>query len=115
MLLPREPKKPTPLAVLLRRLEQQLAGTPPPAPNLRLPLDHVASLYLFCPLPLVLSVLDDTGRASQRQRRLPAQQLVYFVIASSLFRDKSLPDVWQQLHTLSAQPEPDPSAFTHAR
>jgi Insertion element 4 transposase N-terminal/Transposase DDE domain len=115
VILPPKPKQPTPLTVLLRRLDKALAAEPPLSLNLRLPLDHAASLYLFCPLPLVLSVLNDTGRQSQRQRRLPAQHVVYFVIASSLWRDKGLPDVWQQLHTLSQQPEPDPSAFTHAR
>jgi hypothetical protein len=115
VILPPKPKKPTPLAVLVRRLEAELILRPLRSCNLRLPLDHVAGLYLFCPLQLVLDVLDDTGRRSERQRRLPAHHLVYFVIACSLFRDKSLPDVWQQLHTMSRQPEPDSSAFTHAR
>lgn len=115
MILPQQPKKPDPLAALLRRLEQERDALPPLDLNLRLPLDHVAPLYLFCPLQQVLSVLNDTGRQSQRQRRLPAQQVVYFVIASSWWRDLGLPDVWQRLHTLSAEPEPDPSAFTHAR
>jgi hypothetical protein len=115
VILPPKPIKPTPLAVLVRRLEAELASRTSCPCNLRLPLDHAASLYLLCPLQLVLGVLDDTGRNSQRQRRLPAHQLVYFIIACSLFRDKSLPDVWQQLHSLSKQPEPDPSAFTHAR
>jgi hypothetical protein len=115
MLLPPKPTKPTPLAALLRRLDGELASRPPLPVKLRLPLDHVRPLYLFCPLQLVLSVLDDTGRRSQRQRRLPAHHVVYFVIAASLWRDKGLPDVWQQLHALSQQAEPDPSAFTHAR
>jgi len=116
VILPAKPKKSTPLTVLLRRLEAEFASPPSLSLlNLRLPLDHAASLYLFCPLPLVLSVLNDTGRQSQRQRRLPAQHVVYFVIAASLWRDKGLPDVWQRLHTLSRQPEPDPSAFTYAR
>jgi hypothetical protein len=115
VILPPKPTKPTPLAVLLRRLEAELQARPPLALNLCLPLDHVRPLYLFCPLQLVLAVLHDTGRHSQRQRRLPAAHVVYFVIASSLWRDKGLPDVWQQLHRLDSQPEPDPSAFTHAR
>lgn len=115
MILPPQPKKPCPLAVLVRRLEQERAGLAPLPLDLRLPLDHVAPLYLFCPLQQVLAVLHDTGRHSQRQRRLPAHQVVYFVIASSWWRERSLPDVWQELHTLSARPEPDPSAFTHAR
>ena len=115
MVLPARPKKPTPYAALLRRLEAMLDAQPEIELTLRHPLDHVSSLYLFCPLPLVLSVLHDTGRQSRRQRRLPAHDMVYFVIACSLWREKSLPDVWQQLHSLSEQPEPDPSAFTHAR
>jgi hypothetical protein len=115
VILPPPPNKPCPLAVLLRRLEQQRAALPPLTLDLRLPLDHAAPLYLFCPLQRVLAALHDTGRLSQRQRRLPAHHVVYFVIASSWWRDRSLPDVWQQLHTLTGQPEPDPSAFTHAR
>jgi hypothetical protein len=115
VILPPKPKKPTPLAALVRRLEAEIPSQPAVSLNLRLPLDHARSLYLFCPLPLVLSVLNDTGRQSKLQRRLPAQHVAYFVIASSLWRDKSLPDVWQQLHSLSGQPEPDPSAFSHAR
>jgi hypothetical protein len=117
VILPPKPNKPTPMVVLLRRLEMELACREQvlPAISLHLSVDHVGPLYLFCPLQLVLSVLDDTGRQSQQQCRLPAHDMVYFVIATSLWRDKSLPDVWQQLHSLSKQREPDPSAFTHAR
>jgi len=115
VILPPKPKQPNPLDVLERRLEKELASRPELSTHLRLPLDHAQPLYLFCPLQLVCAILDETGRQSQRQRRLPAHHVVYFVIACSLWRDKSLPDVWQQLHTLSEQPEPDPSAFTHAR
>jgi len=115
VILPPKRKKPTPLAALLRRLDKQLASEPLPSLNLRLPLDHARPLYLFCPLSVVLSVLHDTGRQSRLQRRLPAQHVVYFVIACSLWRDKGMPEVWQQLHSLSEQPEPDPSAFTKAR
>jgi len=115
VVLPPKPTKPTPLAVLLRRLEEELRAEPPVLPGLRLPLDHAHPLYCFCPLSIVLDVLQATGRHSRRQRRLPAHHVVYFVIAASLFRDKGLPDVWQHLHRLGPEPEPDPSAFTHAR
>jgi Insertion element 4 transposase N-terminal/Transposase DDE domain len=115
VVLPPKPKKPDPVDVLARHLEERFAALPPLPCILRLPLDHLRSLYSFCPLQLVLSVLNDTGRQSERQRRLPAHQVVYFVIACSLFREKSLPEVWQQLHTLSDQREPNPSAFTYAR
>jgi len=115
VIVPTQPKRPCPLAALRRRLERELAALPPPELGLRLPLDHAAPLYLFCPLQRVLAALHDTGRHSRRQRRLPAHHVVYFVIASSWWRERGLPDVWQQLHTLSGRPEPDPSAFTHAR
>lgn len=115
MILPPKPQKPSPLAALIRRLQRQLDSQPPLDLNLRLPLDHAAPLYLFCPLQQVLDALHDTGRHSQRQRRLPAHHVVYLVIAASWWRDLALPDVWQRLHTLSEQPEPDPSAFSHAR
>jgi hypothetical protein len=110
-------KRPVCFSVLWRRLAEAAEAAPACAvgPNLREPLDHARRLYLFCPIDLVLSVLHDTGRHSQRQRRLPAQHVVYFVIAASLFRDKGLPDVWQALHLGSLEREPDPSAFTHAR
>jgi transposase IS4-like protein/DDE family transposase len=115
VILPPKPKKPDPVDVLVRRLQEKLASRVQLPCILRLPLDHVQSLFCFCPLQLVLSVLNDTGRQSVRQRRLPAHQVVYFIIGCSLFRDKSLPEVWQQLHTLDEQREPDSSAFTHAR
>lgn len=115
MILPPKPNKPPSLAALLHRLEEDIRSRPPLLLGLRLPLDHAAGLRLFCPLPTVLAALNDTGRQSRLQRRLPAHEVVYFVIAASLWRDKSLPDVWQQLHTLSPEPEPDPSAFVHAR
>lgn len=110
-------KTPVPFSVLCRPLAEAMEALPVYAidPNLREPLDHVRSLYLFCPLDLVLSALHDTGRQSLRQRRLPAQHVVYFVIAGSLLRDKGLPDVWQALHLGSWEHEPNPSAFTHAR
>jgi hypothetical protein len=115
VILPPPPKKPTPYAELLRRLEWAIDALPTLDLGARLPLDLASSLFLFCPMQLVLQILQDTGRDSQRQRRLPAHHLVYFVIACSLWRDKSLPNVWLQLHPLSEQTQPDPSAFVHAR
>jgi hypothetical protein len=115
VILPPPANKPSPLAAFSRRLPRLLAAPAALQLHLRLPLDHACSLYFFCPLPLVLDVLAATGRASLRQRRLPAHHLVYFVLACSLWRDKSLANVWLQLHSLGEQPEPDPSAFVHAR
>jgi hypothetical protein len=115
VILPPPPKTPSPFAALFRRLKRVLDALPTLSLNLRLPLDHAASLYLFCPLQTVLAILEETGRQSERQRRLPAHHVVYFVIACSLWRNKSLPNVWRMLHSLNDQPQPDPSAFTHAR
>jgi hypothetical protein len=115
VILPPPPKKPTPFSVLLRRFEQALRSLPALDLGKRLPLDRASSLFLLCPMQLVLAVLKEAGRDSIRQRRLPAHHVVYFVIACSLWRDKSLPNVWLQLQPLSDQPPPDPSAFVHAR
>jgi hypothetical protein len=101
---------------LLRRLEKALAALPQLGLGARLPLDRAGALFLLCPMPVVLAALDETGRDSIRQRRLPAHHVVYFVIACSIWRDKSLPNVWLQLTPLSERDEPpDPSAFVHAR
>jgi hypothetical protein len=115
VILPPKPKKPTPFAALLRRLENALAALPLLEMGARLSLDRASSLMLLCPMQVVLEALDETGRDSQRQCRLPAHHAVYFVLACSLWRDKSLPNVWLQLHPLTQGPPPDPSAFVHAR
>jgi hypothetical protein len=115
VILPPPPKKPSPFAALIRRLERAFDALPALELGARLPLDYASSLFLFCPIQVVLAAHEDTGRDSQRQRRLPAHHVVYFVIACSLWRDKSLPNVWLQLHPVCEQAEPDPSAFVHAR
>jgi hypothetical protein len=115
VILPPPPKTPTPYAVLIRRLEQTLAALPALELGARLPLDHASSLMLLCPMQVVLAVLEETGRDSLHQCRLPAHHAVYFVIACSLWRDKGMPNVWLQLHPLSQQRPPDPSTFVHAR
>jgi hypothetical protein len=45
------------------------------------------------PLPEVRAVLEATGRASQRQRELPAQVVVYYVIALALYMSASYREV----------------------
>jgi hypothetical protein len=115
VILPPPPKKPTPFAALLRRLEEALGALPALELGARLPLDHASSLMLLCPMQAVLRALQETGRDSKRQRLLPAHHAVYFVLACSLWRDKSLPNVWLQLRPLSTHKPPDPSAFVHAR
>ncbi|HQQ69865.1 MAG TPA: transposase domain-containing protein, partial [Alicycliphilus sp.] len=43
-------------------------------------------LASVCPRPLIEQVLAQTGRASQRQRLLPAPAVVYYIMALALWR-----------------------------
>lgn len=115
MILPPPPKTPTPYAELVRRLQRAFDALPRLELGARLPLDRASSLMLLCPMQVVLQALEETGRDSVHQCRLPAHLVVYFVIACSFWRDKSLPNVWLQLRPLSEQRPPDPSTFVHAR
>jgi hypothetical protein len=57
--------------------------------------DHI-SLGVVCraiPLAKVKAVLAETGRASRRQRELPAHVVVYYVIALALFMEASYREV----------------------
>ena len=60
-------------------------------------------------------ILARTRRRQQRQRRLQANQVVWLVIAMSLFASDSIPMAWRRLHPSPGQREPDDSAFTKAR
>lgn len=46
-----------------------------------------------CPRPLIDEVLADTGKASQRNRLLPAPAVVYYVMALALWREAPLEEV----------------------
>ncbi|SCC93911.1 transposase [Thiomonas sp. X19] len=46
-----------------------------------------------CPRALIEEVLADTGKASQRERRLPAPAVVYYVMALALWREAPLEEV----------------------
>lgn len=50
-------------------------------------------LASVCPRPLIDEVLADTGKASQRQRLLPAPAVVYYVMALALWREAPLEEV----------------------
>ena len=47
-------------------------------------------LASVCPRALIEEVLVDTGKASQRERRLPAPAVVYYVMALALWREAPL-------------------------
>jgi len=50
-------------------------------------------LASVCPRPLIDEVLQETGRASQRNRLLPAPAVVYYVMALALWREAPLEEV----------------------
>ena len=57
--------------------------------------DHVTLGVLTATVPasLIDTVLADTGRASQRQRQLPARLVVYYVMALALYAQASYGEV----------------------
>ena len=50
-------------------------------------------LARVCPRTLIEEVLAATGKASQRERRLPAPAVVYYVMALALWREAPLEEV----------------------
>ena len=50
-------------------------------------------LASVCPRALIEQVLSDTGKASQRERLLPAPAVVYYVMALALWREAPLEEV----------------------
>ena len=50
-------------------------------------------LASVCPRPLIDEVLAETGKASQRERLLPAPAVVYYVMALALWREAPLEEV----------------------
>ncbi len=50
-------------------------------------------LASVCPRSLIEEVLHDTGKASQRERLLPAPAVVYYVMALALWREAPLEEV----------------------
>src|SRR5512135_1729409 len=79
------------------------------------PLPYVRGLYQLVPEQRLAAILSRAGRASQRRRRLPAESVIWLVIAMALFAADSIPKVGRRLHPTRDEPEPDDSAFTQAR
>src|SRR5438046_2430231 len=65
----------------------------------------------------ILQALEATGTASLRQRRLPAQQVVWLVIGMALFRQRSIHEVVTKLDLALPGPSPTvaPSTVAQAR
>jgi hypothetical protein len=55
------------------------------------------ALSLFVPPTAIHSVLRQTGRQSQRVRRLPAAATVWLVIAIGIWTDLDIPAIWRQV------------------
>ena len=79
------------------------------------PLPYLRGLSRLVPEQRLAAILSQCGRASQRRRRLPAESVVWLVIAMALSAADSIPKVWRRLHPTRDEPEPDDAAFTQAR
>ena len=79
------------------------------------PLPYVRGLGRLIPESRWATILSRTGRSSARRRRLPADSVLWLVIALALFAADSIPKVWRRLHPTRDDPEPTDSAFSQAR
>lgn len=94
------------------------AGLELPAPVIVL-----EALSRFIPPDVIRSVLTQTGRRSQRVRRLPATAVVWLVIAIGIWTDLDIPAIWRQVVgtlqslflALDAKHPPCKSALSQAR
>ncbi len=82
---------------------------------LRDPLPFVRGLYQLIPERRLAAILSRTDRSSGRRRCLPADSVIWLVIAMALFAADSIPKVWRRLHPTRDHPEPTDSAFSQAR
>jgi hypothetical protein len=74
------------------------------------PMDGLSRLGAHLPLAWIEKALELTGTASLRRRRLPAEQVVWLVIALALFRRTSMSEVLESLNL--ALPNGDASAVS---
>jgi hypothetical protein len=79
------------------------------------PIPFVRGLTQLIPLRRLAAILTRTGRGSERRRSLPAEAVIWLVIAMTLFAADSIPKVWRRLHPTRDDPEPTDGAFTQAR
>src|SRR5512135_884647 len=79
------------------------------------PLPFVRGLYQLSPERRLSAILSRTARSSERRRCLPADSVIWLVIAMALFAADSIPKVWRRLHPTRDHPEPTDSAFSQAR
>src|SRR3954452_16042647 len=79
------------------------------------PLPYVRGLFRLIPEQRLAAILSRTARSSERRRRLPADSVIWLIIAMALFAADSIPKVWRRLPPTRDQPEPTDSAFSQAR
>jgi Transposase DDE domain/Insertion element 4 transposase N-terminal len=79
------------------------------------PLPYLQGLYRLLPAEQVQLLLQQTGRAGQRQRRLPPASILWLVIGMGLFAAPNIPKIWRAFHPHSPRREPTDSAFSQAR
>lgn len=79
------------------------------------PLPFVGGLSQLIPEHRLAAILTRTARSSERRRCLPADSVIWPVIAMALFAADSIPKVWRRLHPTRDEPEPTDSAFSQAR
>lgn len=79
------------------------------------PLPFVRGLFQLIPEQRLAAILTRTARTSERRRRLPADSVIWLVIAMALFAADCIPKVWRRLHPTRDEPEPTDSAFAQAR
>jgi len=87
------------------------------------PIVVLEALSQFVPAETIRAVLTQTGRHSQRIRRLPATAVVWLVIALGIWTDLDIPAIWRQvagtlrslLLVMSAKRLPCKAALSQAR
>ena len=75
------------------------------------PLPYVSGLKRLIPEQRLAAILTRTARLSVRRRSLPADCVIWLVIAMALFAADSIPKVWRRLHPTRDEPESTDSAF----
>jgi hypothetical protein len=85
------------------------------APISQDPLPFVRGLFQLIPEQRLAGILTRTAKSSERRRRLPADSVIWLVIAMALFAADSIPKVWRRLRPTRDEPEPTDSAFAQAR
>jgi hypothetical protein len=79
------------------------------------PIPYVRGLTQLIPEHRLAAILSGTARSSVRRRCLPADSVIWLVIAMALFAADSIPKVWRRLHPTRDRPEPTDSASSQAR